>query len=137
MLKQSLALGALAVSLISCPAQATNHQPSSIHTREVDLGDLPPIDLVSAANVAVVTADDLPSPSASAGLHHLRCLQRHDQRDCDLHQHQDAPAITEAASFTHEAVHLAQDCKAWHLQQDPWLLAMQMTYTGLGPRGTT
>ena len=115
MLKTSLALGAVVASLINAaPTSATpTTRPIEFYTAGelVDLGALPALVAeVAAANVAVVKADetfpfcDQPGFTTYAGYNStinviVICTNN-------------APPSRIATSFTHEAVHLAQDCKA-------------------------
>lgn len=115
MLKQSIALGALVVSLINAaPTSATpTTTPIEFYTAGelVDLGALPAlVSEVAAANVAVIKADETfafcsqPGFTTYAGYNAtinviVICTNN-------------APPSRIATSFTHEAVHLVQDCKA-------------------------
>ena len=115
MLKKSIALGALAVSLISgAPVQATpTMTPIEFYTAGelVDLGASPRlVQLVAATNVPVIkgTSDfafcNQPGYVTFAGYNSMINAII----ICTNH----APVDRVAVSFTHEAVHLAQDCKA-------------------------
>lgn len=115
MLKQSIALSAVVVSLINAaPINATpTTTPIKFFTAGelVDLGALPAlVSGVAAANVAVIKADktfafcNQPGFIAYAGYNStinaiVICTNN-------------APPERIATSFTHEAMHLVQDCKA-------------------------
>ena len=115
MLKQSIALGALVVSLINAaPTNATpTTTPITFYTAGelVDLGALPAlVSEVAAANIAVIKGDetfafcDQPGYVVYAGYNTtINAIII-----CTNH----APPSRIATSFTHEAVHLVQDCKA-------------------------
>ena len=115
MLKQSIALGALVVSLINAaPINATpTMRPITFYTAGelVDLGALPAlVREVAAANIAVIKGDetfafcDQPGYIVYAGYNTtINAIII-----CTNH----VPTERIPTSFTHEAVHLVQDCKA-------------------------